>query len=282
MNLKFRLVLAVFFSVLISTYASSCNAEADGPDYWQVRNVERNDTLNMRSSADLSAAKIGEIPHDAQCIRNMGCKGGLTHHEFITLSDYDKQLILKQRPRWCRVRYKGTTAWVAGRYLREGRCNQKDMIAHGMDPQNHSYLVEKEIVVLANGHAREKISGTTAIMITEIIQKPIFADLDGDNTKEAALILMQHTGGSGTFFYLAVARDSDDLVESYFLGDRVKVEAMKIFKNQITVEYLDREKYDPMAVKPMKRTIKKFKLEGNRLVETSEIKVLNQPASYGQ
>lgn len=278
MNLK--LVMPALLLLLSLTYAQLSSAEADGPDYWQIRNVERNDTLNMRSSADFAASKIGEIPYDAQCIRNMGCKGGLTLHESTTLSDYDKQKLLKQRPRWCRVRYKGTTAWVAGRYLREGRCNQKDLITHGMDPLNHSYLIEKEKVILDGSHARKKIPGTTAIIITEVIHKPIFADLNGDNTKEAALILMQHTGGSGTFFYLAVARDSDDLVESYFIGDRVRVEAMKIFKNQITVEYLDRAKYDPMARTPMKRTIKKFKLEGNQLVETSEMNIRNQRTTY--
>ena len=278
--LRFKAVLSVLCATLFLIFSQPSFAEADGPDYWRVHDVARNDSLNMRSSADPSASKIGEIPRDAQCIRNMGCKGGLTFHESTTLSGYDKQKILKQRPRWCRVRYKGTTAWVAGRYLREGRCNQKDQITHGMDPMNHSYLVEKEQVVLADGHAREKISGTTAIIITEVIQKPIFADLNGDNTKEAALILMQHTGGSGTFFYLAVARDSDDIVESYFLGDRVRVEAMKIFKNQITVEYLDRAKYDPMSARPMKRTVKKFKLEGDQLVETSEINIRNQRTTY--
>ena len=278
--LRLKAVLSVLYVTLFFIFSQPSFAEADGPDYWRVYDVARNDSLNMRSSADPSASKIGEIPRDAQCIRNMGCKGGLTFHESTTLSGYDKQQILKQRPRWCRVRYKGTTAWVAGRYLREGRCNQKDLITHGMDPMNHSYLVEKEKVVLTDGHAREGISGTTDIIITEVIQKPIFADLNGDNTKEAALILMQHTGGSGTFFYLAVARDSDDLVESYFLGDRVRVEAMKIFKNQITVEYLDRAKYDPMSARPMKRTIKKFKLEGDQLVETSEINIRNQRTTY--
>ena len=273
-------LLLLFSSFLLSSFSLSSYAEADGPDYWQVRDVNKNDVLNMRSSADFNSEKTGEIPRDAQCIRNMGCTGGLTIHEFTTLSDYDKQRILKQRPRWCRVRYKGTTAWVAGRYLREGRCNQKDMIRHGMDPYNHSYLVEKEKTVLADGHAREKIPGTTAIIITEVVHKPIFADLNGDNTKEAALILMQHTGVSCTFFYLALATDCGELIESYFLGDRIRVEAMKIFNNQITVEYLDRAKNDPMSARPAKRTIKKFKLADKHLVETSEINVLNQPQSY--
>jgi len=78
----------------------SVYAEADGPDYWQVRDVAKHDVLNMRSKPDFKARKTGEIPYDARCIRNMGCRGGLTFDEFTTLPETEKQQILKQRPRW--------------------------------------------------------------------------------------------------------------------------------------------------------------------------------------
>ena len=35
--------------------------------------------------------KIGEIPPDAQCIKNLRCVGGLTLHEFTTLPEEEKQ-----------------------------------------------------------------------------------------------------------------------------------------------------------------------------------------------
>jgi len=232
----------------------------------------------MRSNAGYTAPKIGEIPYDAQCIKNMGCKGGLTYQEFTTLSEAEKQQIIRQRPRWCRVSYQGTTGWVAGRYLQEGSCLAEvrgrdaaiadTTMAQGIDPLNHSYLIEKEKVTLRGGHAREKIPGTTAVIITEIIRRPVHADITGNGIKEAVSIVMQHTGGSGTFYYL-VAAVSDQLVESYFLGDRINIVSVKIVKDVITVQYLDRASSQPMAARPSIKTSLDLRLLDNRLVPGS-------------
>ena len=256
--------------LLLLFCSGSLLAEADGPDYWQVRDVAKKDVLNMRSNAGYTAPKIGEIPYDARCIKNMGCKGGLTYQEFTTLSEAEKQQIMRQRPRWCRVSYQGRTGWVAGRYLQEGSCltevrSRAAATAQGIDPLNHSYLIEKEKVTLRDGHAREKIPGTTAVIITEIILRPVHADITGDGINEAVSIVMQHTGGTGTFYYL-VAAVSDQLVESYFLGDRINIVSLKVLKDTITVEYLDRSSTQPMAMKPSIRSSKDLRLIDNRLV----------------
>lgn len=273
MNLRMVLLNPLLLTGLLFS-SPAVFAEADGPDYWQVRDVAKNDVLNMRSSADFKAEKTGGIPHDARCIKNMGCKGGLTFDEFTTLSEAEKQQIIKQRPRWCRVSYAGTTGWVAGRYLREGSCpeDEKNSDAanrQGIDPLNHSYLIEKEKVTLRDGHARAKIPGTTAVIITEIIRRPVYADLTGDKVKDAVSVVMQHTGGSGTFYYLVAA--AGGLIESYFLGDRINVVSVKIVNDIITVEYLDRSGSQSMAMKPSVRSSMSFKLIDNRLVLSSKL-----------
>ena len=73
---------------------------------------------------DWHSEKIGEIPPDGQCIRNLGCVGGLTLQEFTELPKAEQERIKKQRPRWCQIEYQGITGWVAGRYLQEnsGQC----------------------------------------------------------------------------------------------------------------------------------------------------------------
>ena len=271
-TINLRLIL---LKLVLLFYSHTLLAEADGPDYWQVRDVEKNDVLNIRSNADFKALKIGEIPHDARCIKNIGCKGGLTYDEFTTLSDSEKQQILKQRPRWCRVSYQGTTGWVAGRYLREGSCpadeRKRDTVASQViDPHNHSYLIEKEKVTLRNGYAREMIPGTTAVIITEIIHRPVYADLTGDGVKEAASIVLQHTGGSGTFYYLVVAGGGRP-IESHFLGDRINIVSVKIKNDTITVEYLDRADAQPMATRPSFKTSVEFRLIDNTLVTSSKL-----------
>ncbi len=97
-------------------------ADADGPDYFKVNGVASNDVLNIRSKADPDAKKVGEIPPGANCVKNLGCKGGLTISEFTDLSKEEQAVILRKRPRWCHIEYRGVKGWVSAQYLVEGSC----------------------------------------------------------------------------------------------------------------------------------------------------------------
>jgi uncharacterized protein YraI len=115
--------LALLVIACLVARSGQALAEADGPDYYRVVNVAQNDVLNIRSQPTAKAPKIGEIPAGADCVRNLGCRGGLTLHEFSTLSEAQKAERLRQNPRWCQVEYRGISGWVAGRYLAEGSCS---------------------------------------------------------------------------------------------------------------------------------------------------------------
>jgi hypothetical protein len=120
---------SLFFLWVILIGHHAC-AEADGPDYWRVHGVDSGDVLNIRCEANPTSEKIGQIPPDGQCIKNLKCIGGLTLNEFTTLSEAQKEKIKKERPRWCQIKFQGITGWVAGRYLREGAC------VYGVNPDN--------------------------------------------------------------------------------------------------------------------------------------------------
>jgi Bacterial SH3 domain len=109
---------------LLGLCSGALQAEADGPDYYAVRGVARGDVLNMRAEPSPHAPKVGEIPPNGTCIRNLGCKGGLTFEEFTTLAPEEKERRARENPRWCKVEYQGVTGWVAGRYLTEGDCRR--------------------------------------------------------------------------------------------------------------------------------------------------------------
>lgn len=96
--------------------------DADGPDYYRVRGVSVGSSLNLRSKPDAKAPPVGRIPANAQCLRSLGCLGGLSFQEFSTLSEEEKKRRLESNPRWCKVEYHGLTGWVAGKYLAEGAC----------------------------------------------------------------------------------------------------------------------------------------------------------------
>ena len=124
-----RLIYSIAAALLLT--AESASATADGPDFYQVTGVANGDVLNIRSHPNPHAEKLGEIPPDGTCLRNLGCQGGLTFQEFTELSKARQAARLKENPRWCRIEYQGVTGWVAGRYLQEGTC---DSMATGRVP----------------------------------------------------------------------------------------------------------------------------------------------------
>ena len=106
----------------LMVYPDSSQADAEGPDHYRVTKVAKGDFLNMHSAAGSHAPKVGKIPPEGKCIRNLGCKGGLSFQEFTQLSQGERKRRLKKNPRWCKVEYQGITGWVAGRYLAEDSC----------------------------------------------------------------------------------------------------------------------------------------------------------------
>ena len=119
-----RMWLCVSMVLLLALIGPNAHSEADGPDYWQVYGVENGDVLNIPREANAGSEKVGEIPPDGTCIKNIKCIGGLTFEEFTTLPEAEKEKIKKERPRWCLIEYEGVKGWVAGRYLREGACEK--------------------------------------------------------------------------------------------------------------------------------------------------------------
>ncbi len=118
-----KIILKLILPLLIAVSGFS-QAEADGPDYYRVHGVAANDMLNIRSQADPHSKKLGEIPPGADCVKNLGCKGGLSLDEFKNLLKKEQAAAMKDHPRWCHVEYQGIKGWVSGRFLAEGSCDK--------------------------------------------------------------------------------------------------------------------------------------------------------------
>lgn len=97
-------------------------------------------------------------------------------------------------------------------------------------------------------------------------------DLNGDGVPDAVVTLVAETGGSGTFPYLAAVINSSGAAEplnSVLLGDRIVVNGLTIQSEQIEVDFLDHASNEPMSAAPTLVTVKKFKLQGNQIVEAN-------------
>jgi hypothetical protein len=93
-------------------------------------------------------------------------------------------------------------------------------------------------------------------------------DLNGDGTADAAVILWENGGGSGTFVHLAAVSNEGGKprhIDSVCLGDRVNIQALSIKGGVITVEILTQGPHDAMP-DPNLHEAHRFILQNDRLV----------------
>lgn len=121
-------------------------------------------------------------------------------------------------------------------------------------PLSATYIVDGRKVALVAGRAEtEAAPGSAAKITTSVFGKPAFGDLDGDGDEDAALILAQQPGGSGTFYYVAAAVNENGSfpgTNAVFLGDRIAPQGLSIRNGQVVADYADRRPDEPMSAAP--------------------------------
>lgn len=139
------------------------------------------------------------------------------------------------------------------------------------DPMNCAYLIDNKEVVLKDGLLEEEILPDSASkIITKYLGNETIGDFDGNGTEDAAFVLTQETGGSGTFYYLVAALRTEEGCQgtnAVLLGDRIAPQTNDFENNKIVVTYLDREEDEPMSAEPTVAVSKYFQVEGGSLVE---------------
>ena len=90
----------------------------------------------------------------------------------------------------------------------------------------------------------------------------------------AAVVIVTNTGGSGTFYDLALLVKGEGgwvNVDTYFLGDRVKVHSIGMGKGEITVAMTMHGPGDALCCPTEERT-RRFAVQADRLVDQEEEK----------
>jgi hypothetical protein len=99
-----------------------------------------------------------------------------------------------------------------------------------LDPANVAYVIEGRTVTLKNGMAEEEAApGSASKIVTKIWDQPVMSDFDRDGKEDAAVVLTQSPGGSGTFYYVAVALSNGGHpkgTNAVLLGDRIAPQTM--------------------------------------------------------
>ncbi len=139
--------------------------------------------------------------------------------------------------------------------------------------QNASYQgIYNELVQLTDGQYEGEPfvpGGASRPTVTFHPEVYAFGDLNGDGVDDAAVILIENSGGSGSFIYLAAVISEGGApvnVATQFVSDREQVQAIIIEDGEITLNMVTHGPDDPMCC-PTQEVTKRYQLQGDQLVE---------------
>jgi hypothetical protein len=145
--------------------------------------------------------------------------------------------------------------------------------------KNATYIIEGKPVTLINGISETKASPESSTkIITRYFGSEVKHDLNDDGREDVAFILTQETGGSGTFFYVVAALNTQNgYVGSHgiLLGDRIAPQTMHMDEgktvvgtnrqNVIVVNYVVRLPNEPFTTRPSLGKSMWIKLDPNTM-----------------
>ncbi len=129
--------------------------------------------------------------------------------------------------------------------------NPKSMLK---DVKNLTYNVGGETFNLIGGSAvNEIVPNSSSKNTLSIFGDPVYGDLNSDNQNDAAIILVNTLGGSGTFYYAVLAIDGNGkykATNAILLGDRVAPQTVEIHDGIAVFNYAERKAGEPMTTRP--------------------------------
>jgi hypothetical protein len=137
------------------------------------------------------------------------------------------------------------------------------------DPLNATYIIEWQEISLLNGRSEvEAAPGSATKIITAVFGRVVLGDLDGDSDEDAALLLVHAPGGSGTFYYVAAALNTNGTyrgTNAVLLGDRIAPQNITVRNGVIVANYADRRFEEPMSTPPSVGKSRYLTLEQSKL-----------------
>lgn len=178
-------------------------------------------------------------------------------------------------------------AWLCqnGQWVQHGKpssvrpqtgCGQEEFV--GQNSENLSYIIEGQAIKLQNGlaSAQDGAGGSITTKIFSITP----GDINGDGLEDSAVMITQDRGGSGTFFYAAVAiNNGKGFVGSnaVLLGDRIAPQNLEIKNGLLIANYAERKAGESFTVPPSVGVSKYMELQGYFLFARPEAMRLFSP-----
>ena len=131
---------------------------------------------------------------------------------------------------------------------------KKDEPASAPDVLNSRFVIENKEFYLINGAAQmEIVPDSASIELVRIFGEPRYGDLDGDGDIDAAVLLERTAGGSGVFYYAALAmlEGSDyQTTNTLLLGDRISPQSLVMENGRAVYNFAVRRSDEAFTVPP--------------------------------
>jgi len=143
--------------------------------------------------------------------------------------------------------------------------------SHGSasDPLNATYIIERQEITLQNGRSEAAVAPDSATKIRTFVSGDMVeGDLDGDGDEDEALFVVHDAGGSGTFYYVAVAENLNGHYQgtnAVRLGDRIAPMDLRIRKGVVIATYATRGSHEPMSTAPSVEALLYLAFDGGKL-----------------
>ena len=138
-------------------------------------------------------------------------------------------------------------------------------------PSDATYMIDGRTFTLDNGRVTiEVFPGAASKTVIKVSGEPVSGDLDRDGMPDAALLLVETTGGSGIFYHVVAAFNRDDSfvgTRAILLGDRIIPQQLSIRHGIVIVDYLDRRPGEAMATAPSQSVSKYLAARAGQLEE---------------
>ncbi len=122
------------------------------------------------------------------------------------------------------------------------------------DYRNTEYTIDGQRFLLVDGVAEVEIENSASKVVVRYFGNELHKDLNDDGRDDVVFLVTQELGGSGTFFYVVAALNTEEGYvggEAMLLGDRIAPQTTESGPGKsVIVNYADRLPSEPMTTRP--------------------------------